>query len=291
VVALGNFDGLHLGHRALIGETVRLAKSMGLISCVWSFETHPVLENLRGPRLILDPQRRLELLEELGIELYVTDRFEDVRDLSPEAFAEEIIARRLNARAAVCGFNYSFGKNASGDPQTLKALLEPKGISVEIVSPIKDENGETVSSSLVRRLIENGEMSRAVRLLGSPYEIRSAVVRGKGLGRELGFATANQILPSDRAVPRKGVYASRMDIDGKVYDAVSNVGVRPTVENGAGVNLETHVFGYSGDLYGKTVTAGLYEFIRDERKFSGVDELSQQIKRDSENVREYFRKI
>ena len=284
-VALGNFDGLHLGHRALLEESRLFSKKNGLKTCVWCFSSHPRSDG----GLILSPERRLSLLEKLGTQLYVHEDFASVKELSAEDFVEKILMEKLRAAHVVCGFNYTFAKNASGDAALLGRLLSENGVGLTVVPPVKF-NGRTVSSTLVRELIKAGEARDARSLLVEPFTIDTRVEKGRGFGRTMGFATVNQPLDPKCVVPRFGVYASEVETESGLYRAITNIGVRPTFFDGAAPNCESALIGFSGELYGQKVKTGLLSFIREERKFASAGELYAQIEKDAKDVRDFFEK-
>ncbi len=284
-VALGNFDGLHLGHRALLEQSAGIAAGEGLTTCVWCFTSHPRPEE----GLILSHERRLALFDKLGTQIYVHEDFLSVKELTAAEFVEKILIGKLNAAHVVCGFNYTFAKNASGNAGLLGELLGKHGVTLTVVPPVT-AFGRTVSSTFVRELIADGDITRANALLVDPFTIDSPVVKGRGFGRTMGFATVNQPLDPAMALPRFGVYASVVETDGGRFRALTNVGVRPTFLEGAAPNCESALIGFSGALYGKKVKTELRKFIREEKKFGSAAELYAQIEKDAEDVRRYFEK-
>ncbi|MBQ8495895.1 MAG: bifunctional riboflavin kinase/FAD synthetase [Clostridia bacterium] len=284
--AIGNFDGVHLGHRALI--TLAAEKKDGITkSAVWTF-AEPSSRALGGVSLLTDTAERATLFRSLGIDLLFLADFEEMRSLSPEDFAEDILYRRCQVRRVVCGFNFRYGKMAAGNAETLKSSFDRLGGKTEIVPPFC-LNGAVVSSSEIREALSIGNMKRARAMLDRPYSLTAEIVHGKQLGRTLGFPTANQRFPKGRAVPKYGVYAVRLTIDGKTYEGVANVGVRPTVENTLRANCETYVFDFEGNLYGKTATTEFLAFLRPERHFSDVNALTDAVNGDKETAKRYFK--
>ncbi len=291
VVALGNFDGLHLGHRRLIARAVSIARQTDAIPTVWCFATHPaVFLGKPHPGLLMQAHRKSEQMRVLGVEQEIQADFVTTRDLSPEEFVDSILIDRLNASHVVCGFNYSFGKNAKGTCETLRTLLSRRGVALTVEAPVTFE-GEVISSSRIRRLLQEGRISRANAMLGCPLALEAKVEAGKQLGRSLGFPTANQSLPADFATLRRGVYASVVKANGVAYPSVTNVGVRPTVEGNGALNCESYLLGFSGNLYGQTVTCEFWHFLREERRFDSVDALKQQVNEDIGEVECYFESI
>ena len=278
-VALGSFDGVHRGHAALLKTCVREAEARGLQSAVYTFLNHPGGRTGRPVKLLTTPSEKAACFEKLGIETVVFDRFtEAFSKLSPRQFVRDILKRRLRAAVCLCGFHYRFGAGGMGDVEMLRALCGAEGIEISVLDPVTDD-GELISSSQIRTLCEAGEVARAALLLGRPYALLSRVVEGKKLGRELGFPTINQVFPPDAVIPKYGVYETRLQLDGAEYRGVTNVGCRPTV-GGEGVNAETHILGFSGDLYGRMIRISFLRMLRPERNFGALAELQAQIARD-----------
>ncbi len=289
-VALGNFDGIHLGHRVIIENCVRCAKEEGLVSLVWSFHRHPehIMKGNFASGSILSLADKIATLKEIGIDQIVLEDFERVRNFSPEEFCEQILLDQLYARKVFCGFNFRFGKNGSGDAAFLKEYMKKKGVEVVVADPVCLE-GDTVSSTRIRTLLTRGEMEMAAHLLDRPYFIAFPVLRGKHLGTKIGFPTLNQVFPGEYVIPRKGVYAVRVLFDGNIHFGVCNVGSRPTVDQDEKIIAETHLFDFSEDLYGKTVRVEFFHFLRPEKQFSSLEELKKQIAQDRENALRYWK--
>lgn len=289
-VALGNFDGIHLGHRKIVENCVQKAREEGLVSLVWSFRRHPehILKGNFSSGNIISLRDKEAILKELGIDHLFLEDFERVRDFSPEEFCEKILIRQLSARFVFCGFNFRFGKNGSGDAAFLKNYLGAKGITVIAEEPVC-LGGFPVSSTRIRALLAEGEMEAVKTLLGRPYSIRFPVLHGKRLGRTIGFPTLNQVFPEEYVTPKKGVYAVRVTFDGREYFGVCNVGSRPTVDDDDRVIAETHLLDFSGELYGKEVRVEFHRFLRAETKFSSLEELKLQIGKDREKARLFWK--
>lgn len=279
-VALGVFDGLHIGHRAVISAACGVLDHGGdtpfLSACVLSLSGVPKT----GDRLT-DPAERPDLCKTLGVDEWIDLPFAAVRDLSPAAFVTEILHEKLHARAVCCGYNYRFGKGGAGDADTLRRLCEPLGIAVT-VAPSAARDGQTISATAVRAALQNGDMRTAARLLGRPYAVMQPVTRGNRIGRTLGFPTVNQVFPEGAAVPRFGVYASLTVIGQRQYAAVTNVGVHPTVGGCARPQAETWIADFDGDLYDRTLRVELIDFLRPEQQFSSIEELKAQIEQDKQ---------
>jgi riboflavin kinase/FMN adenylyltransferase len=285
-VALGLFDGLHVGHKAVIGGAVELARSMGRPSAVFTFslcdEHHPAAKS--GSEQLFTRETQAALLETMGVDSMLRPPFADVRELSAKQFIEEILVWKLYAGDVFCGENYRFGKGASGTVEELKRLCEPFGITVHTF-PLVTVDGEPVSSTRIRACIASGDMQTAAKLLGRSFAIDFEVIPGRKLGRTLDSPTINQPLPPWFVTPRFGVYASLATVGGKSYPSVSNVGLKPTVGSDHPLS-ETYIQGFDGDLYGQRVPVEFLEFIRPEVKFGSIDELKAQIHKDSVVARE-----
>lgn len=283
--ALGFFDGLHRAHMQVL-EAARVLSDKGFIPAVILFDEHPrkVIAGDAVP-LLLEDRKRDEMLEKAGIKcLYVS--FRDIMNMSPEEFADEILIKRFNVGAVVSGFNYRFGKNGEGDSSRLVELCRKKGIEA-VICPEFFYEGESVSSTKIRKAVESGDIALANRLLGYEFTFSSEVFSGDKRGRVLGTPTINQYFPEGLIVPAFGVYAARLTVDGREYKGVTNIGCRPTFGESS-VRSETYIMDFEGDLYGKTVEIRLCSFLRKEKKFAGVDELKKQISEDVLSARAYF---
>ncbi len=262
---LGNFDGVHIGHR----ELLRTAKATGGRVVVFTFDT-------LLPGYITPPDLRRELLMLYGADEVVTRPFESVRRLSPDEFVNKILRSELGADVAVCGYNYRFGFGREGDAGTLSALFG----DVRIVSEVK-YRGRSVSSTEIRRLVASGEMRKAVGMLGHPFIIRGEVSGGRHVGGKLGFPTANQTLVG--LVPMPGAYAGYTEIDGVRYPCLTGISKTPTFDL-TPVHAETYIKGFSGMLYGRTIDVYITDFIRKEKKFGSPEALKEQLARDMERI-------
>lgn len=271
-IALGTFDGLHIGHKAVItSEKSEYERKIALM-----FKEHPQV-TLKGkhPGILITPEKEAELLKSWGVEAEHID-FGEVSQLSPREFVEEILVKRYNARSLACGFNYRFGKGAQGDVKTLKALCAEKEIKLTVVDEV-DYEGAPVSSTRIRNAITQGDMKSAKDMLGRFYSYDFEVRHGDERGRILGSPTINQFFMKDFCVAEFGVYASVTVVDGVKYPSVTNIGVRPTIEGVSEKRSETNIIGFEGDLYGKHPEVFVVEKIRGELKFNSLDELSAQI--------------
>lgn len=279
-VALGAFDGIHLGHRAILGRAVTLARERGLEALACTFEPHPleVLQPDRAPRPITTLADRLELIAETGIDTAVVVAFtRAIAALEPEAFVRDALAGTLRAREIVVGFNHRFGRGARGDARLLETLGPSLGFRTHVVAPL-EVDGVPVSSSEIRAALGRGDLERAARLLGRPYALGGEVVHGAGRGRTLGFPTAN--VRMDLRLPlAPGVYACRARVGPAEYRAVVNAGVRPTFGE-TELAVEAHLLDFSGDLYGQRIHLTFRRRLREERRFPSVEALREQIAAD-----------
>ncbi len=283
VVALGNFDGLHIGHMAVINAAKEMAEKSGARPCALIFTEHPLsILTKKAPVTLFTEDIRNEILSEIGVEVCNLD-FKSLMNMTPEMFFDKIIVEMMGAVGVCCGFNYSFGKQGSGTPDLLRLLCEARGLEF-YMAPETDYAGEPVSSTRIRAAIESGAIEAANDMLGRPFRYRQLVVDGDKRGRLFGTPTINQYLPSELVEPKHGVYMSKTLVDGKEYYSVTNIGVRPTVGIGP-VSSETYILDFEGNLYGKYIEVSLLRYIRPEKKFSSVQELMDQIKRDAETVK------
>jgi riboflavin kinase / FMN adenylyltransferase len=288
-VALGSFDGLHIGHQKVISSAVA-GKKQGLVPTVFTFAANPLTDlGGRAGGEIITQEQKIRLLEDFGVEqLYIVE-FAAVKDLSPEEFVNEVLIGVCRAKEVCCGFNFTFGCGGRANSRTLSRLCAESGIRAEVSEAVLFD-GEPVSSTRIRSLIANGEVDEAAELLGRPYGYDSAVQHGRRIGREMGTPTLNQAIPADFVLPLFGVYASKVYVAGKEYAGVTNVGIKPTVGSPCAL-AETWMPDYRGDdFYGETVRVDLMKFLRPERKFAGLAELKMEIIKDGEQAKEFFRK-
>lgn len=277
-VALGTFDGLHLGHQSVLEKLKRQADE-GLRTLVFTFENLPSSYFGGEQGMLFLPEEKEAAFERLGVDLLYMPKFDGaIAGLEREAFAK-LLFEQLRAKAVVVGFNFRFGKSAQGTPQYLKKAAEQYGAAVYEQEPYL-LGGEPVSSTRIRAALRQGEIAQAQELLGRPYEIAGIVAHGKQLGRKLGFPTLNFYPPECKLMPRHGVYAAEAELEGKRYAAVVNIGIRPTVKDGDMLSVESNLIGFSEDAYGKKACLRLVEFLRGEQKFDGLDALTSQIAQD-----------
>ena len=276
-VALGNFDGVHRGHRLVIAEAAKAARALKAPLGVIRFTPHPasLLRPDQAPYLLMTPDQQARALEGLGVDLLYDLPFEQISQLGDEDFARDVLAAGLAARHVAAGFDIRFGQGRSGDSESLKRWGERYGFSVSI-APRVAEDGAKVSSSAAREAVRVGEVDKAAKILGRPFAIEGVVVEGQHLGRKLGYPTANVFL-GDYVRPRLGSYATRTRLaDGRVVPGVANIGQNPTTGL-VDARLEVWLFDFDEDLYGQTIETELVAFLRPEARFDSVDELIRQI--------------
>ncbi len=277
-IALGNFDGIHKGHTAVINAAVQAARQWDMIPTVLLLSPLPscVIDSRSAPELITEADKE-KLLTDMGVEVVRID-FLKIKDYAPQEFFVKILADELNAGMLSCGFNYRFGKGGEGDSTLLGWLCEITGIMLS-VTPAVSLGGEAVSSTRIRAAIEGGDIEAANEMLGREFGYTLEVVHGDHLGRSLNCPTINQLFPDGLIVPKYGVYASRTCVDGKWYRSVTNIGRRPSFDNDE-QRSETHIIGYDGELYGKSIEVRLQKYKRAEMKFESLDELKAQLEKD-----------
>ena len=309
VVALGYFDGVHLGHRAIIDVARRVSESRGVPVAVWLIASGDPCYK-KGTLQLTSEEEKLALLHKAGAAFAAISSFSEIKELSGEDFVRRVLKESLRASSVVCGFNFRFGRGASCDVEALERLCKAQGIDTVACSAVKDECGESISSTRIRAAITDGEVKKAALMLGRPYSFTAPVVHGKKLGRVLGFPTANQSFPDGKLSPPNSVYAVAVEFyeGGKLfsYPGAANIGSCPTVTESslsdAGIDLnspytqtktvcETYIAGYEGELYGKEITLRFLERIRSEMKFDSIDALTAQISADAEVCRRVYYEI
>jgi len=291
VLALGFFDGIHLGHSALLNKTKERAAQLGLAPAVFTFDRHPrqVITGKPTP-LINSADDRQEILHRIyGIErIFVCPFTEEVMRLAPREFIRRYLHESYDVAHVVAGHDFHFGYRNEGTPQILQEECAKLGIGCDIVSRV-ELDGITVSSSYIRQLLQQGQMARACRFLGHPYSVSGTVRHGLHIGTTLGVPTVNLDLPEGVLIPAHGVYLSRVFLEnGEGYPSLTNIGVRPTVKSGSAANAETFLLDFSGDLYDQSVRLELYDFLRPEQKFDSLTELQAQIHKDISRAKAYF---
>ena len=292
VIALGFFDGVHLGHAALLRRTVEVAAARGAVPAVFTFDRVPkeVVTGIPCP-LINSPEDRKDLVRRLyGIREVLMVPFDDeMRTTAWDDFVTEILVKRYHAVHLVAGHDHHFGHKNQGSPELLVQKCAELGLGCDII-PKVEIGGITVSSTYIRRLVELGQVERAAQFLGHPHCLSQVVRHGRRIGHTIGVPTVNLTAPPHVLVPSHGVYAARVYLpDGRDYAAVTNVGTRPTVNNGSDITVESWLLDFDGDLYGETVRVEFYAHLRDEVRFDSLEALKEQIQRDAEATRAYFR--
>jgi riboflavin kinase/FMN adenylyltransferase len=289
-LTIGNFDGVHLGHRAMIERVTRVARERGLLACVMTFEPHPreFFAPDQAPTRLTSLREKLELLEALGVAQTLVCRFDyDFARVTPQEFVERIVVRALDARFVLVGDDFRFGARRAGDFELLAAEGRERGFGVGRM-PSVEVDGVRVSSTEVRARLAAGDMEGAARLLGRPYSITGRVVQGDRLGRELGFPTANVRMQHNRPA-LMGIFAVEVaGVGAQPLPGAASLGLRPTVHSGATPVLEVHLLDFTGDLYGRRVQVRFLKKLRDEEKYPDLATLTAAIGRDVENVRLYF---
>ena len=289
VLTLGVFDGLHLGHQRIMRHVVERAKVTGAHATAITFDPHPraVLHPESAPPLLQTLDQRLANFELLGIEQAIVVKFDREFASQPaEDFLSDIIRDRLHAKEVYLGKGFAFGKDRAGNIELLRKKSEELGFVAYEVDEVQIR-GARISSSAIRKLLAEGRINLARRMLGRPYGVEGVIIRGDRRGHTIGFPTAN-LKPHNRVIPRFGVYATATLIDGIWRKSITNIGVRPTFESDADPSIESYIFDFDGDLYGNVLRVRFLHRIRDERKFKGINELKAQIEKDSTRARNYF---
>ena len=287
VMALGNFDGVHLGHRELIKKAMELADRVDGTPGVFTFDPHPmrVLQPDSSPPMLISKEDKIQILSELGIRLLIICPFtKEISELTPENFVRQILVDKLNASGVVIGYNYNFGYHGSGTPEILAQLGDKYGLKVVIVPPVRYNDTE-VSSTLIRSLLLKGDVCEAARYLSYHPFIVSRVVAGDRRGRQIGYPTANLNLPDHVLIPANGVYAVRVHIKGDIYKGVANVGTKPTFNLNRPKNLEVHCFDFHENIYSSKIKVEFIKRIRGEKEFATVSELVSQINDDAKKAK------
>lgn len=286
VVALGTFDGCHAGHMSVIRSAYLKAKSLKIKSVVYTFDKIPKSSNDSEIKSILTIDEKIKFIRKCGIDCIAIDSFDLIKDYEGDFFISEVLRKKLKAKCCACGYNYRFGKNAKYTGESLKEFFKNDGECVDICGKVSINN-EDISSTLIREKIKNGDVEQ-ILAYSPPYSVYSQVTEGKKLGRTIGIPTINQQIPYEKITPKKGVYITECEIGEDVYPAITNVGVRPTVESDGKENMETYIIGYSGNLYYSYIRVNFYKKIRDEKRFSSLDELKKQIQLDIKKAKDYF---
>ncbi len=272
-IALGTFDGVHLGHRAVIESAV----SSGKTAVAVTFKAPPKSFFDKSVGVLMTPEQKEKELLRLGIKDTFFMDFAEFREMSAEDFLK-FLTEKFNIAELCCGFNYRFGKGGKGDTELLKAFCLKNGIKLTVIPPVMWEDRQ-ISSTLIRGMLKNGEIENANKLLGREFGFEGEIIHGDERGRTIGFPTVNQLYPDNLTAVKFGVYKSTVSVEGEDYKAITNIGLRPTYETEY-VSAETHIIDFEGDLYGKTVGLHLLEFLREEKRFSSLTELKKAIEQD-----------
>lgn len=291
-VTIGTYDGVHLGHRAIIATLVSDAKARGLRSVVITFEPHPrlVLGKTNGAPIFLlsTLEEKLSALESLGVDCVIVIHFtKEFSETPAETFVEEVLVKQIGLAEIVIGYDHMFGKNRGGSFETLARLAETHHFTVRQI-PEQKVDEHHLSSTAIRRFLESGEIEHANKLLGAPYQLSAVVIEGDKRGRTIGFPTANLLPPKAKLIPKIGVYAVEVEVGDKRYRAMMNIGTRPTIQAQSRVSLEVHLLDFNGDLYSKELTLYFLARLRDEQKFASLDALKAQLERDRCAVQSLF---
>ncbi|MDQ3711502.1 MAG: bifunctional riboflavin kinase/FAD synthetase [Acidobacteriota bacterium] len=292
VLTLGVFDGLHLGHQKIIQKVVSRANAVNAVPTVITFDPHPraVLYPENSPPLLQTLDQRLANFKVLGIEQAIVIRFnQEFANQNAEVFLRDIVYERLQAKEVFLGKGFAFGKNRGGNIELLKKISQELGFCADEVPEIT-VRGQRISSSKIRELLAVGKINFARRMLDRPYGVEGQIIHGDQRGRTIGFPTAN-LKPRNRVIPKYGVYATANLIDGKWRRSITNVGVRPTFAGDKEPSIESYIFDFDGDLYGDVLRVRFLHRIRDERKFSGIEELKNQIEKDTGRALNYFKRL
>ena len=291
VLALGNFDGIHLGHRKIIEQTVKKAFELNLKSAIFTFANHPrnVIMNEEFTKNIIYFEEKAEIIRKLGIDYLFNITFdENIMSMSPREFVQNLLLDKMNMKYGLCGFNYHFGNKALGTTEELHKMSCEMGFEIEVIPPVLID-GVVVSSTLIRKLITSGKVELCLKYLGRHYAVNGEVVIGNRLGKTLGFPTSNLIIDERMVSPANGVYLTWCTYNGVTYPSITNVGNKPTIGQFA-KNVETHIFDFDQELYGKRIHIDFLFKTRDEMKFNSVEALAAQIKRDCIAAKAYFSK-
>lgn len=289
-VAIGKFDGVHLGHRLLI-EEILAQKIKGRKACIFTFDTTPArLFGKKDEKELTTRDEKRRIFELMGVDILIEFPFNrETAGILPEVFIKEILCNKMRAGLIAAGTDISFGYKGEGDAALLHLLAPECGYEVRIIEKLMAE-GREISSTLVREAIEKGDMQFAKRLLGSPYTVRGEVVHGNHMGHSLGMPTMNLIPPADKLLPPNGVYYAGVLLNGIRYKGISNIGCKPTIEEAEKVmGVETYLYGFGADAYGEEIEVSLYEFKRPEQKFESLEALRKQVEKDIREGEQYSR--
>ncbi len=279
-VAIGKFDGMHRGHSKLLKEVLD-KKEKGLAACVFTFDPSPaVFFGFSDGRELSTREEKRRLLERMGVDFLIEfPMTADTVGMEPEAFIEEILVKRLHTKWIVAGSDVSFGKMGAGNAELLEKQAAKFGYHLTTIEKVKDGDVE-ISSTLVRSFVEQGNMEYVEALLGSPYTITGKVVHGKAMGKKMGMPTVNIVPQEKKLLPPNGVYCSTVRVNGREYASISNIGYKPTVADDLALGVETHLYDFDEDIYDEEIEVCLYKYLRPEKRFSSLEELQNQVKKD-----------
>lgn len=295
VVTIGTFDGVHRGHQFILNDMVKKAREMGGETVVVTFYPHPRQVLSTGDnslRLISTQEEKIKQMDALGIDNLIVIKFtKEFSTLSSEDFIRNYIVEKIKPAALIIGYDHHFGNNRLGDFEMLKELGEKNNFKVERI-PVQDVDNVVVSSTKIRNALQIGDIRQANSLLGHQFSNTGVVVHGMGLGRQMGYPTANlEVALEYRLIEKPGVYATFVDFDGKTMPAMTYIGRRPTMNDNRPATIESHLIGFDGDLYGKQLTLRFVDRVRDEKKFNGLDELKRQINIDEQTIINILNKL
>ncbi|MGL4991092.1 MAG: bifunctional riboflavin kinase/FAD synthetase [Sarcina sp.] len=288
-IALGSFDGIHKGHLTLMEEVIKLSEKNDAKSMVYTFKNHPltIISKTSKPKIIMSNDKKIKVLKNMGIDIVCLETFDrKLMGMEPKTFIEMLL-KNFNAKGIVVGFNYRFGYKNKGDIALLEKLSKELNFELIVMKPYK-EDGNVISSSLIREFIAKGKIEQANKLLTRAFELDGIVVHGKKLGRTIGFPTVNLKYNEEIILPKIGVYYTNVEIDNKIYKGITNVGNNPTV-NGDTITVETYILNFSKDVYGQKIRIYFIEHIREQKKFESLESLKKQLEKDK--MFAYERKI
>lgn len=286
IATIGTFDGVHLGHQKLLQHLQNLKNKFGLQTAILTFDPHPrrvLFLEQQDLKLLTLSEEKLNLLENCGVDVTVVYPFDrDFASIDAEKYIAEILIKQLNVKHLIIGYDHKFGKNREGDFQLLKSFSEKYNFTVEEISA-KDIDNIAISSSKIRKSLEEGDVELAAKFLGHPYFIKALVIKGKQLGNTIGFPTANlKIMSPDKLIPKIGVYFVSVEIENKNYFGMMNIGTNPTVDSSLQIKQEVNIFDFDGNLYSKTIRINFLKRLRDEKKFENLAQLVKQLELDKE---------
>ncbi|MBF8983044.1 bifunctional riboflavin kinase/FAD synthetase [Lutibacter sp. B2] len=288
-IALGNFDGLHIGHQALIVNLVETCKKNNLKSVVYTFSNHPKGLTGKGnePKRIITHKQKIELLSSLGVDYVVFIEFDEYQmKLDPTVFVRDVLKGILNMAYCIVGFNYKFGYKAQGNVELLEKFKNEYSYDLMVIKALNIQE-QVISSTKIREFIRSGNIRKANLFLGRKYSIVGKIVHGKSNGRKFGFPTANIKLDSTLILPSEGVYFTKSILCNKIYNSITNVGFNPTIGSES-INVETHILDFDQDIYGKEIEVFFIEKVRDEMKYSSTNDLIAQLHKDIESAKNFF---